>query len=84
MEEGAKLELHLDEFNMILTELSTLDVKIEEKDKVLLLLAALHVSYDQIVTTLLFGKDTLRHDEVIIALLLNESRWKSCIDSLSG
>ena len=69
---------------MILTELSTLDVKIEEEDKMLHLLASLHASYDQIVATLLFGKDTLKHDEVIVALLLNESRQKSCNDSLSG
>ena len=59
-------------------------MKIEEEDKALLLLASLHVSYYHIVTTLLFGKDTLRYNEVIVALLLNESRRKSFNDSLSG
>ena len=65
-------------------ELSTLDVKIEEEDKVLLLLVSLPLSHDHIVTILLFGKDTLRHDEVIAPLLLDESRRKSSNDSLSG
>ena len=65
-------------------ELSTLDVKIKEVDKALFLLASLPVSYDCITTTLLLRKDTLKHEEVIVALLLNESRQKSCNDSLLG
>lgn len=83
MEEGTQLAVHLDEFNRILTEVLALDVKIEEEDKALLLLASLPTSYDHIVTTLLFGKDTLKIDEVIASLLMNESR-KSNGDHASG
>ena len=72
--ERAHLEAHLDEFNRISIELLTLDVKIKEENEALLLLASLYVSYDHFVTTLLFGKDTLRHAEVIATLLLNESQ----------
>ncbi|VFQ74038.1 unnamed protein product [Cuscuta campestris] len=74
MAEEANFNGHLDEFNKITTELESIDVKIEEEDKVLLLLASLPSSFDNIVTTLLFGKETLKFDEVVDALLMNETR----------
>jgi len=55
-------------------ELDSLEVKIEEEDKALLLLALLPLSFDNIATTLLFGKETLRLDEVVASLLMNETR----------
>ncbi|VFQ95551.1 unnamed protein product [Cuscuta campestris] len=63
MAEEANFNGHLDEFNKITTELESIDVKIEEEDKALLLLASLPSSFDNIVTTLLFGKETLKFDE---------------------
>ncbi|GMH14054.1 hypothetical protein Nepgr_015895 [Nepenthes gracilis] len=69
-----ELEKHLDEFNWILTRCLASDEKINEEDKALVLLASLPATYDHIVTTLLFGKDTLKLDEVIASLLMNESR----------
>ncbi|VFR03569.1 unnamed protein product [Cuscuta campestris] len=74
MAEEANFNGHLDEFNKITTELESIDVKIEEEDKALLLLASLSSSFDNIVTTLLFGKETLKFDEVVAALLMNETR----------
>lgn len=75
---------HLDEFNRIVTELASLDEKIEEEDKALLLLASLPESFDNIVTTLLFGKDTLKLDDVIGSLLINDARRKSNGEMSSG
>ena len=37
-------------------------------------MALLPSSFDNIMTTLLFGKQTLRFDEVIATLLMNETR----------
>ncbi|VFQ74792.1 unnamed protein product [Cuscuta campestris] len=74
MAEKANFNGHLDKFNKITTELDSIDVKIEEEDKALLLLASLPSSFDNIVTTLLFGKETLKFDEVVAALLMNETR----------
>ncbi|VFQ82784.1 unnamed protein product [Cuscuta campestris] len=74
MAEEANFNGHLDEFNKITTELESIDVKIEEEDKALLLLASLPSSFDNIVTTLLFGKETLKFDGVVAALLMNETR----------
>jgi len=53
--------------------LNSLGVKIEEKDTALLLLASLPSSFDNIMTNLLFGKETLRLDEVVATLLINET-----------
>ncbi|VFQ83578.1 unnamed protein product [Cuscuta campestris] len=75
MAEEANFNGHLDEFNKITTELESIDVKIEEDDKAVLLLASLPSSFHNIVTTLLFGKETLKFDEVVAALLMNETRW---------
>jgi len=58
----------------ITTELAYLEVKIEEEDKDLLLLALLPSSFANIVTTLLFGKETLRLDKAVATLLMNETR----------
>ncbi|GMG99699.1 hypothetical protein Nepgr_001539 [Nepenthes gracilis] len=58
---------HLDEFNRLVTHMSALDEK-------LMLLASLPASFDHIITTLLFGKDTLKLGKIITSLLLNESR----------
>jgi len=72
--EEADLNQYVDKFNKIMTELATLAVKIEEH-KALLLLASLPSSFDNIVTTLLFGKGTLKFDKVIASLLMNETQW---------
>lgn len=76
--------MHLNESNRILTELSTINVKIEQEDKALLLLNSLPTSFDHIITTLLFWKETLKFDEVITLWLLNEYRRKSCNDAMFG
>ncbi|VFQ71666.1 unnamed protein product [Cuscuta campestris] len=84
MAEEANFNGHLDEFNKITTELESIDVKIEEEDKALLLLASLPSSFDNIVTTLLFEKETLKFDEVVAVLLMNESKDDSSVESHVG
>jgi len=69
--EEANFNEHPDEFNKTTMGFDSLEVKIEEKDKALLLLASLPSSFDNIVTTLFFGKHTLRLDEVVATLLMN-------------
>jgi len=72
MMEEADFNQHLSEFNEITTRLDYVDVKIEEKEKAMLLFASLPSSVDNIVTTLLFEKEILKFDEVLAALLMNE------------
>lgn len=45
------------------------------KKRVLLLLAKVSSSFDDIITTFLFGKETLKFDEVVATLLMNETQW---------
>ena len=64
---------HLNFFNKVFSKLLAVDVKINEKDKALILLSSLSESYDHIVTTMLYGKETLIL-EVTSTLLSNEIR----------
>ena len=50
---------------------ATIDVKIDEEDKALILLSSLSQSYDHIITTILYGKKTLILEEVTLTLLSN-------------
>ena len=49
--------------------ITTVKVKIDDKDKVIILLASLPKSYETLVTTLLVGKTTSTMDKVSTVLL---------------
>ena len=74
-EEISVLKL-LNFFNKIINELLTVDVKIDEEDKVLILLSLLPQSYDHIITIMLYGKKTLILEEVMSTLFSNEIRTR--------
>ena len=71
MMEGSDLSQHLNMFNQIISDMMRVDVKFEDKDKALMLLNSLPVSstYESLVTTLMWDKETLDLEEVIGALL---------------
>ena len=71
-------------FNKVISELLTADVKIDEEDKTLILLSSLSESYDHIVTTMLYGKETLTLEEVTSTLLSNEIRKISNQEEQTG
>jgi len=57
-------ELHMNEVTAMLEHLNffkllTVDVKIDEEDKTLILLSSLTESYDHIVTTIFYGMEAL-------------------------
>jgi len=56
--------LHLNAFNIILSELLALEVKLEEEDKALLLLSSLPSSYDHLEATIMYGKESLELKDV--------------------
>ena len=70
MKEGTAVLEHLKFFNKVISELLTVNVKIDEEDKALILLSSLPESYDHIITTMLYGKETLILEEVTSTLLL--------------
>ena len=65
---------YLNLFNKVISELLDVDVKINEEDKMLILLSLLPQSYDYTVTTMLYDKETLILEEVTLTLLSNEIR----------
>lgn len=65
---------HMNVFNGIVDQLEKVDVKLGEEDKALILLTSLPESFDHLVTTILYGKDTLKMEEVQSALLSNAGR----------
>ena len=75
MSEGSDFMEHLNKFNMMITQLSTVGETITEVDRALLLLASLSDSYDHLVTTLMYGKTTLLLNEVS-GVLIEHHRYK--------
>ena len=60
------------------SEVMSLDVKIDEEDRALLLLCSLPGSYDGLIITLVYGKKILNYEEVVGVLRSNEQRKKIC------
>src|SRR5205809_7082755 len=62
--EGTPVKQHRDVFNSIIMDLGNIDIKVESKDQVLIVLSSLPASYETFVDTLLYGKDTISLDDV--------------------
>nr|TKR98112.1 hypothetical protein D5086_0000206600 [Populus alba] len=71
MSEGTNLNQHMDVFNRIVNYLKQIDVKFNDKDKVLMLLNSPPTSptYENLVITPMRGKETLILKEIINAIL---------------
>ena len=84
MVEGSTLDQHINVFNQIISDLNRVDVKFEEEDMTLILLNFLPESYDNLVTTLMWGKETLELEEITGALLAFNPRklWPRAIRSM--
>ena len=60
------------------SKVMSLDVKIDEEDRVLLLLCSLPGSYDGHITTIDHRKEILNYEEIVGVLRSNEQREKIC------
>lgn len=72
MKEGTNLFEHLNSFNMLNLQLVDFKAMLNGEDKAFPLVASLSLSYDHLVTTMLYGKETLSLEEVTSALLYHE------------
>ncbi|CAM6093981.1 unnamed protein product [Calypogeia fissa] len=84
MAKGTTLSEHLDRFNLLIVELASLNEKVDEEKKALHLLTSLPKSYEHLVQTILYGKDTLTFDETIATLLSDDVRKKIHVGSSSS
>ena len=67
---------HLNYYNKILADFRNLEVDFSSKDKALLLLNSLPNTYDHLITTLFYGKDEIKYDDVSNVLTNYEYRKK--------
>jgi len=63
MRQGTPLKEHLDELNFVLIELRDIDVKMEDKDLEIILLAPFPPSYENFVSFLSAGKNSITLEE---------------------
>ncbi|KAM7466611.1 hypothetical protein LguiB_014173 [Lonicera macranthoides] len=73
---GTSMSEHVDEFNKMISDLLNLNEDMKDEDKAILLLNSLPESYDHLSTTLLYGKDSVKYEDVSSALLGNEQRQR--------
>ena len=62
-------------FNQIISDLTRFDVKVEDKDKTCILLCSLPSSYEHLVTTLMYGKNSISLEAIQVALM-SHSQWR--------
>ena len=72
MRKGMPLKKHIDELNSILMELCEIDVKKEDKDLTMILLAFLPPSYENFVSSLSLSNDFITLKEVKASLYSRE------------
>ncbi|GKE22157.1 retrovirus-related pol polyprotein from transposon TNT 1-94, partial [Tanacetum coccineum] len=84
MPAGRKIFEHIDEFNKIVLDLENIEVKFEDEDLVLLLLTSLPASYEHFVDTLLYGREALTLEDVIVTLNSKEIKERSKVNGDDG
>ena len=73
MAEGTPVQKHLNDFNSILVDLESLDVKIDDEDKAILLVVSLPPSYKHFKEIMLYSNtDTISFEDVKANLLSKE------------
>ncbi|KAL0401657.1 UNVERIFIED_CONTAM: Retrovirus-related Pol polyprotein from transposon TNT 1-94 [Sesamum latifolium] len=81
---GSNLMQHVNVFNQIIADLARLDVSNEDEDRAIILLCSLPFSYEHLVTTLTYGKETIKVAEIIAALLAHNQRKQNAGESSHG
>ena len=80
MSEGGSITDHLNDFNMVTNQLSSVGVNFDDEVRALLILCSLPESWDglvMVVSNYVFGSNTLKFDDVIGVILSKEMRRKS-------
>ena len=83
MQESSNLAEHINVFNQLIADLGKVDVKIDDEDRAIILLYSLPGTYKHLITTLTYGKEDVKVDEIVIALLGYEQRRKNNLSKRS-
>lgn len=84
MPKGLDIFEHLDEFNKIICQLTSIGSKLEEENKTLILLSSLLLSYEHLVTTMVYENDSIDLEDVTTSLLSNEMKKMSFISEVQA
>ena len=76
MQEGQKLNNHIDKFNKLCLDLENIDINYDEEDKALVLLHSLPRTYETFVDILKHGREKLSLEDVFGALNSTELQQK--------
>ncbi|GKC07685.1 retrovirus-related pol polyprotein from transposon TNT 1-94 [Tanacetum coccineum] len=74
---GIKLGDHIDEFNKLILDLANIDIEIEDEYQALMLLTSLPSSYENFVETLLYGRESLKMEDVLVTLNSRELKKRT-------
>ena len=78
MEDGDSVTDHLNVFNTLVSQLVSVDIKMEEEDKCITLLCSLPDSWDNLVVAIGSStKSALKFEDIVSSLLSEEMRRKS-------
>ena len=77
MKGGDSVTEHLNTFNTMVSQLSSVDIKISDEDKCISLLCSLPDSWDILVISIGSNTTTLNFDDIVSALLLEEIRQRN-------
>jgi hypothetical protein len=77
MSDGSSMTEHLNTFNTIISQLSSVDIKITEEEKCISLLCSLPDSWDRLVVAIGSNTTTVALEDMVASLLLEEMRRKN-------
>jgi hypothetical protein len=77
MRDGDLVEEYLNAFNTVASQIVYVEIKISYEDKCISLLFSLPDSWDSLVVDIGSNKNSLKFDEVVSSLLLEEMRHKN-------
>eukprot|EP00253_Pinus_taeda_P014358 PITA_14358 len=83
MKDGDSVTEHLNAFNIVVSQLLSIDIKILDEDKCISLLCSLTDSWDSLVITISSNAIALQFDEIVSSLLTEEMRRKN-MESQNG
>eukprot|EP00253_Pinus_taeda_P015954 PITA_15954 len=83
MKYGDSVTEHLNAFNIVVSQLSSVDIKISDEDKYISLLCSLPNSWDNLVIAIGSNTIALQFDEIVSSLLTEEMRRKN-MESQNG
>jgi hypothetical protein len=77
MRDGDSVEEHLNVFNIVVSQLVSVEIKTSDEDKCINLLCSLPYSWDNLVVAIGSNTTALKFDEVVSSLLSEEMRQKN-------